>query len=84
MGATKWERTGQDTVIGHHQIRAAHVRYTGSDLQRVDRRGHSHASNQHYYRRIDGVWKFAGLKPTGTFCFYASLFTASTAFEISC
>lgn len=67
MGATKWVRTGEDTVTGHHQIRAAHVRYTDRDLQRLDRRGHSHASNEHYYRKIDGVWKFAGLKPTVRF-----------------
>ena len=27
-------------------------------------KGHSHATNEHYYTKVDGVWKFAGLKPT--------------------
>ena len=33
-------------------------------FQRVDRRGHGHATNEHFYRKVDGVWKFAGLRPT--------------------
>lgn len=26
-------------------------------------KGHAHGTNQHWYRKIDGVWKFAGLAP---------------------
>lgn len=64
LGATEWERISDTEVIGHHQLRAAHLRFTGPDMQRVDRRGHSHATNEHFYKKVDGVWKFAGLRPT--------------------
>lgn len=34
------------------------------DLKTVKLRGHSHATNEHYYRKTsDETWKFAGLKP---------------------
>ncbi|KAL3418615.1 scytalone dehydratase [Phlyctema vagabunda] len=64
LGATKWERISDTQVIGHHQLRAAHQVYTAPDLKTVKLKGHSHATNEHYYTRIDGVWRFAGLKPT--------------------
>ena len=32
-------------------------------FERVDRRGHGHGTNEHFYREVDGIWKFAGLKP---------------------
>ncbi|KAH7336418.1 putative scytalone dehydratase [Rhexocercosporidium sp. MPI-PUGE-AT-0058] len=64
LGAHYWERVSDTRVIGHHQIRAAHQVYTGPDLQEVKLRGHSHATNTHYYTKVDGEWKFAGLKPT--------------------
>ncbi|KAF9883868.1 hypothetical protein FE257_002711 [Aspergillus nanangensis] len=64
VGATWWERVSDTEVIGHHQLRAAHQVYTGPDLQTVKLKGHSHATNVHYYRKINGAWKFAGLKPT--------------------
>lgn len=64
LGATWWERISETEIVGHHQLRAAHLRLTGPDLQRVSRRGHSHPTNEHYYKKVDGKWKFAGLKPT--------------------
>ncbi len=64
LGATEWKRISETEVIGHHQLRAAHNRFTGPDMQRIDRRGHSHATNEHFYKKVDGVWKFAGLRPT--------------------
>jgi scytalone dehydratase len=64
LGATRWERLSDTQVIGHHQLRAAHQVYTSPDLQTLKLKGHSHATNEHYYTKIDGVWKFAGLKPT--------------------
>ena len=63
LGATWWERLSDTEVIGHHQLRAAHNRFTDLTFQRVDRRGHGHATNEHFYRKVDGVWKFAGLRP---------------------
>jgi scytalone dehydratase len=64
LGATRWERVSDTQVIGHHQLRAAHQVYTAPDLKTVKLKGHSHATNEHYYTKVDGVWKFAGLKPT--------------------
>ncbi|EAW14608.1 scytalone dehydratase arp1 [Aspergillus clavatus NRRL 1] len=64
LGATWWEKISDTEVIGHHQLRAAHQVYTDTDMKTVKLKGHSHATNEHYYRKIDGVWKFAGLKPT--------------------
>ena len=64
LGATEWEYVSETEVVGHHQLRAAHLRFTGPDMQRVDRRGHSHATNEHFYKKVNGVWKFAGLRPT--------------------
>ncbi|PFH57955.1 hypothetical protein XA68_14349 [Ophiocordyceps unilateralis] len=63
LGATRWERISETQVIGHHQLRAAHQVYTAPDLKTVKLKGHSHATNEHYYIKVDGVWKFAGLKP---------------------
>jgi scytalone dehydratase len=64
LGMTSWERISDTQVIGHHQLRAAHQVYTAPDLKTVKLKGHSHATNEHYYTKVDGVWKFAGLKPT--------------------
>ncbi|GIJ97949.1 centractin-actin-protein of the dynactin complex [Aspergillus viridinutans] len=64
LGESWWEKISDTEVIGHHQLRAAHQVYTDSSLQTVKLKGHGHATNEHYYRKIDGVWKFAGLKPT--------------------
>ena len=64
IGASRWVKVTDDYVIGYHQLRAAHQVYTAPDLKTVKLRGHSHASNEHYYRKdADGVWKFAGLRP---------------------
>lgn len=35
IGGSKFERTGEDTVTGYHQLRAAHQRYTGPDKKTV-------------------------------------------------
>jgi scytalone dehydratase len=63
LGATQWRRISDTQVIGTHQLRAAHIVYTAPDLKTVKLKGHSHATNEHYYTKVDGVWKFAGLKP---------------------
>lgn len=64
LGASSWTKVSSDYVIGHHQLRAAHQVYTDETLTEVKLKGHSHATNEHYYRKVDGKWKFAGLKPT--------------------
>ncbi|GAB0133255.1 centractin- actin- protein of the dynactin complex [Epichloe bromicola] len=63
IGATRWERISNTKVVGHHQLRAAHQVYHEPDLRDVKLRGHSHATNEHYYTLVEGKWKFAGLKP---------------------
>lgn len=35
IGGSKFERTGEDSVTGYHQLRAAHQRYTGPDKKTV-------------------------------------------------
>lgn len=64
VGATYYEKISDTETIGRHQIRAAHQVYAAPDLKKVKFKGHAHASNIHYYRKIDGVWKLAGIKPT--------------------
>lgn len=64
LGASKWEKLSEDEVLGHHQLRAAHQRYTGPDKQTVENKGHGHALIKHWYRKVDGQWKLAGLRPT--------------------
>lgn len=63
IGASKFVKIDDDYVIGHHQIRAAHQRYTDETRTTVEAKGHGHATIMHHYRRFDGVWKFAGLRP---------------------
>lgn len=64
IGASKWQVLPDGEVIGHHQLRAAHQRYTDRTLQTVENKGHGHAMIRHLYRKVDGQWKLAGLKPT--------------------
>ncbi|KAJ6016801.1 Scytalone dehydratase [Penicillium sp. IBT 35674x] len=67
IGATWWERISETEVIGHHQIRAAHLRFKDESLTEEIKRGHSHATNDLYYRKLEGTWKFAGLAPSVLF-----------------
>ena len=68
IGASKWQKINDDFVIGHHQLRAAHQRYTDQGRKTVENKGHGHATIKHFYRKVAGeagekVWKFAGLRP---------------------
>lgn len=62
-GASKWELTSATEAIGWHQLRVPHQKYTDETLSTVAVKGHAHSTNKHWYRKIDGVWKFAGLAP---------------------
>ena len=62
-GASKWEKVSDTEVIGYHQLRVPHQRYTDASLKEVAYKGHAHSHNTHYYRKVDGEWKFAGLNP---------------------
>ena len=63
VGASRWERVSDDTVVGHHQLRVPHQRYTDASRKEVKVKGHAHSDNTHWYKWVDGVWKFAGLAP---------------------
>ena len=64
IGASKWQKVKDDIVIGHHQLRAAHQRYSAADRKVVESKGQSHAMVKHFYHKLNGDWKLAGLKPT--------------------
>jgi hypothetical protein len=40
-----------------------HQRWTDASRSAVAVKGHAHSTNTHWYRKVDGVWKFAGLCP---------------------
>lgn len=63
FGASRWERVSDTEVIGYHQLRVPHQVYTDDTLSKVAVKGHAHSANTHWYRKVDGVWKFAGLDP---------------------
>ena len=45
-------------------MRVPHQRYTDDSCQTVETKGHAHGTATVWYRKVDGVWKFAGLIPT--------------------
>lgn len=63
FGASRWERISDTEVVGYHQLRVPHQVYTDATLSTVAVKGHAHSANTHWYRKVDGVWKFAGLDP---------------------
>jgi len=63
IGGTKWEKVSDDEIIGYHQLRVPHQKYTDATLKEVAVKGHAHSTNTHWYKKVDGVWKFAGLDP---------------------
>lgn len=62
-GASKWIKISQTEITGHHQMRVAHQRYADDDLKSVQFQGHAYGKGKMHYRKVDGVWKFAGLEP---------------------
>lgn len=63
VGGSRWEKVSDTEVIGHHQLRVPHQVYTDATLKEVKVKGHAHSYNMHWYRKVEGVWKFAGLNP---------------------
>ena len=62
-GGSKYEKVSDDEIIGYHQLRVPHQRYTDETRTKVAVKGHAHSTNTHWYKKVDGVWKFAGLCP---------------------
>ncbi|KAK5017709.1 Scytalone dehydratase [Cryomyces antarcticus] len=63
IGGTKWEKVSDTEAIGYHQLRVPHQKYTDESRKHVAVKGHAHSANKHWYKKVDGVWKFAGLSP---------------------
>lgn len=63
IGASRWHRLADDEIVGFHQLRVPHQRYADAECKTVVVKGHAHSTNKHWYRLVDGVWKFAGLAP---------------------
>ncbi|KAK8204380.1 hypothetical protein M8818_005109 [Zalaria obscura] len=63
IGGTKWEKVSDDEITGYHQLRVPHQRYTDASREHVAVKGHAHSYNTHWYKKVDGEWKFAGLDP---------------------
>ncbi|KAK4234118.1 putative scytalone dehydratase [Achaetomium macrosporum] len=62
-GASKWVKISDTEMIGYHQMRVAHQKYEDDGLTRVAVKGHAHGKATVWYRKVDGVWKFAGIEP---------------------
>ncbi|KUL89598.1 hypothetical protein ZTR_04353 [Talaromyces verruculosus] len=62
-GASKWVQLNDSEIAGYHQMRVAHQKYADDALTEVALKGHGHGKATIWYRKVDGVWKFAGLKP---------------------
>lgn len=63
VGLTRWEKKSDTEMVGHHQVRVAHQRYTDNLFKTVAVKGHSHGGATVWYTKVGGVWKFAGLEP---------------------
>ncbi|KKO99967.1 scytalone dehydratase [Trichoderma harzianum] len=63
VGASRWEQKSPDYIVGTHQMRVMHQRYHDDALTKVQRQGHSSGIALVHYKKIDGVWKWAGLEP---------------------
>jgi scytalone dehydratase len=65
VGASKFERIGPDTVTGHHQVFFEYKRYKNMEKKNdeVEATGEGLTIMLHYYQKVDGKWKLAGVKP---------------------
>ncbi|KAH0848897.1 hypothetical protein AYO21_10635 [Fonsecaea monophora] len=62
IGATKWEKVSDVEMVSHHQSRAAHQRFEDVRRRDVAVKGHGHGTVTTFYKKIDGQWKWAGIK----------------------
>ena len=58
---SKWERISDTEILGHHQSRAAHIRWN-EGRKTIAATGHGHGVCTMTYKKIDGEWKWAGIK----------------------
>lgn len=62
-GGSRFEKVSDTEIVGWHQLWVPHQRYADNSMKEIAVRGYAHSTNQHWYKKIDGVWKFAGLNP---------------------
>lgn len=60
--AAKWVKESDTEISCCHQSRAAHVRWTDEKKTDVAAKGHGHGNVLIKYRKVEGVWKWAGIK----------------------
>jgi scytalone dehydratase len=70
IGGSRWEKVSSNEIRGYHQLRVPHQKYLDGNEGVVDVKGHAHGSNMHLYKKINGVWKLAGLSPDIRWCEY--------------
>ncbi|KAH8697921.1 Scytalone dehydratase [Talaromyces proteolyticus] len=63
IGSANYEWVSDTEIVAVHQIRAAHQRYANLDTTTVAYRGHGYGSVKHWYKKLNGVWKLAGVRP---------------------
>lgn len=63
IGGTRWEKVSDVEIIGWHQLRVPHQKYKDASMTEVAVKGHAHSTNKHWYKKVNGEWKFAGLSP---------------------
>ncbi|PZD23189.1 scytalone dehydratase, partial [Pyrenophora tritici-repentis] len=63
MGQTRWILHSDEEIRGHHQMRVAHQRFKDDEMNEVACVGHAHGAAIVHYKKVEGVWKFAGLEP---------------------
>ncbi|GIJ86547.1 dehydratase AgnL8 [Aspergillus pseudoviridinutans] len=60
---SKWEKVSDDQIVGQHQLRVVHQRYTDDSLKEVAVKGHAPGTATTWYTKVEGEWKFAGVCP---------------------
>ena len=63
LGGTSWRRVSDTEIIGYHQPRLLHQRYADASRKEMRDEGRAHSMNNHRFRKVEGVWIFAGLAP---------------------
>ncbi|KAH7014676.1 scytalone dehydratase [Macrophomina phaseolina] len=63
IGASRWQQVSETEITGRHQVRVPHQKYTDESRKMVAVKGHSHGGATMWYKKVEGVWKFAGLCP---------------------
>ena len=63
IGLSTWQQVSEDEIVGTHQLRVPHQKYTDSSMREVAVKGHAHGTGTIWYKRVEDSWKFAGVCP---------------------